>query len=43
VDAPIQVSDSSRFRERTAWQPELPLEKTLDDMLDYWRAQFDAP
>jgi GDP-4-dehydro-6-deoxy-D-mannose reductase len=39
VDAPIQVSDSSRFHERTGWQPELPLEKTLDDMLDYWRTQ----
>jgi hypothetical protein len=23
----------------TGWWPEIPMEKTLNDLLDYWRAQ----
>jgi GDP-4-dehydro-6-deoxy-D-mannose reductase len=38
-DIPILVCDCSKFRARTGWQPVIPLEKTLADVLDYWRAQ----
>ncbi len=31
--------DSSRFRERTGWEPTTPLETSLRDLLDYWRAR----
>ena len=31
--------DGSRFRARTGWEPEIPLETSLRDLLDYWRAR----
>lgn len=37
ADIPILVGDMSRFRAKTGWQPEIPLEQTLRDVLDYWR------
>ncbi|MBI2863391.1 MAG: GDP-mannose 4,6-dehydratase [Chloroflexi bacterium] len=39
VDQPETVCDSSRFREQTGWAPEITLERTLSDTLDYWRQQ----
>lgn len=37
IDADLQVPDTSKFRKHTGWQPEVPYEKTLRDLLDYWR------
>ena len=37
VDIPIVVCDASRLRERTGWEPRIPLADTLRDILDYWR------
>lgn len=31
--------DSSKFRERTGWKPEIPLMQTLDNLLQFWRDQ----
>ncbi len=39
VDAPLQVCDARKFRERTGWEPRIPLEQTLVDILEYARAQ----
>ncbi|HEY8418617.1 MAG TPA: GDP-mannose 4,6-dehydratase [Limnochordales bacterium] len=36
-DVPILLGDASRFRACTGWKPEVPLEQTLQDTLDYWR------
>ena len=36
-DNPILQGDSSRFRRRSGWKPKIPLDKTLKDILDYWR------
>jgi GDP-4-dehydro-6-deoxy-D-mannose reductase len=36
-DAPTLVGDASRLRHATGWKPEIPFEKTIDDLLDYWR------
>jgi GDP-4-dehydro-6-deoxy-D-mannose reductase len=36
-DVPILVGDPSRFRKATGWEPTIPFEQTLRDMLDYWR------
>lgn len=36
-DVLILLGDSTKFREKTGWQPEIPFEKTLKDTLDYWR------
>jgi GDP-4-dehydro-6-deoxy-D-mannose reductase len=38
-DAPILVGDHSRLTAKTGWKPTIPLEKTVDDLLDYWRAR----
>lgn len=31
--------DSTKFTSLTGWNPEIPIEKTLQDTLDYWRKQ----
>ena len=36
-DVPILLGDSSKFREATGWQPQIPFKKTLRDTLNYWR------
>lgn len=37
IDADLQVPDTSKFTRHTGWRPEIPYEKTLRDLLDYWR------
>ncbi len=36
-DVPVLIGDSSKFRKRTGWKPEIPFEQTLSNILDYWR------
>jgi len=36
-DVPVLVGDSAKFRKATGWKPEIPFEKTLEDLLNYWR------
>jgi len=36
-DVTLQIPDISKFVNITNWKPEIPLEKTLKDTLDYWR------
>ena len=38
-DIPVLVGDWSRIRDEIGWTPSIPLEQTLDDMLEYWRSQ----
>lgn len=38
-DVPILIGDSGKFRARTGWEPVIPFEKTLADLLDYWRGR----
>ena len=35
-DEPVLISDCSKLSE-LGWKPQIPLEKTLSDILDYWR------
>ncbi|OPY02788.1 MAG: GDP-6-deoxy-D-mannose reductase [Syntrophorhabdus sp. PtaB.Bin047] len=37
LDADLQVPDTSKFRGHTGWEPEIPFEKTMKDLLNYWR------
>ncbi|MBQ9273345.1 MAG: GDP-mannose 4,6-dehydratase [Succinivibrio sp.] len=37
VDADLQIPDCSKFKAHTGWQPEIPYEQTMHDLLDYWR------
>jgi GDP-4-dehydro-6-deoxy-D-mannose reductase len=39
VDIPSLVGDARKIRAETGWEPEIPLQKTLADLLDYWRVR----
>lgn len=41
-DVPKLCGDSTRFRKQTGWEPKIPWEKTLRDLLDYWRLTLDG-
>ena len=36
-DVPLLLGDPTRIREELGWQPEVPIDRTLDDILNYWR------
>jgi GDP-4-dehydro-6-deoxy-D-mannose reductase len=37
-DTPLLLGDPSRVRDELGWTPEIPIERTLDDLLEYWRS-----
>lgn len=39
VDVPVVRGSAEKFRALTGWQPRIPFEQTLRDVLDYWRDQ----
>ena len=39
-DTPLVLGDHSRLTADTGWSPQIPLERTVDDLLDYWRQQI---
>ena len=39
-DVTLQIPDINKFQTATGWQPEIPLEKTLADLLDYHRQRI---
>jgi GDP-4-dehydro-6-deoxy-D-mannose reductase len=36
-DPTMIVGDPTRLKEATGWQPEVPFERTIDDLMEYWR------
>lgn len=38
VDVPIIEADISKINELTGWKPQIPLEQTINETLEYWRA-----
>lgn len=38
-DVPILLGDNSKFVKATGWQPTIPFEQTLKDMLEHWRSR----
>jgi GDP-4-dehydro-6-deoxy-D-mannose reductase len=38
-DVPILLGDNSKFVKVTGWQPTIPFDQTLSDMLEYWRSR----
>lgn len=36
-DVPVLLGDYSKFHRVTGWKPEIPFEKTMEDLLNYWR------
>jgi len=37
-DVTLQIPSTEKFRGQTGWKPTIPFEKTMRDLLDYWRA-----
>ncbi|MBI3576771.1 GDP-mannose 4,6-dehydratase [Candidatus Gottesmanbacteria bacterium] len=38
-DVPVLIGDNSKFVAKTGWKAEIPFEKTMEDLLTYWRAR----
>lgn len=38
-DTPVLVGSPARLRSETGWEPEIPFDRMLDDLLDYWRRE----
>ena len=38
-DTPLMLGDHGRLTADTGWMPEIPMEQTLDDLLEFWRVQ----
>jgi GDP-mannose 4,6-dehydratase len=41
-DVTLQIPDTSKFRAATGWVPEIPVERTLRDLLEYQRRRVAA-
>jgi len=41
VDIPVQIPDDSKVRELLNWSPAIPIEKTLEDLVNYWLGELD--
>ncbi len=39
-DVELLVGSNEKFRSETGWQPEIPFEKTIQDLLEYWRTRI---
>jgi len=37
IDADLQVPNCEKFKKHTGWEPSIPFEQTMDDLLEYWR------
>jgi len=42
LDADLQVPDCTKFMTHTGWKAEIPFEKTMLDLLNYWRKRVAA-
>lgn len=41
-DVPVLVGNASRLEHATGWRPEIPFERMIDDLLDFWRKTRSA-
>lgn len=39
-DLTVLLGDSTKFREKTGWEPKIKISETLQDILDYWRDEL---
>jgi len=42
-DTPLLLGDPTRLRSELGWMPVIPLEQTIDDLLEYWRSYNGPP
>ena len=38
-DTPLLLGDPARMRDELGWSAQIPMERTLDDLLEYWRTR----
>ena len=41
-DTPVLIGDATKLRRATGWEPQIPFDRTLDDLLNYWRGVTHA-
>ena len=41
IDADLQIPDPRKFMSHTGWKPEISFEKTMFDLLEYWREKIN--
>jgi GDP-4-dehydro-6-deoxy-D-mannose reductase len=41
-DNPVVLGDRSRILDEVGWAPEIPIERTLGDLLEYWRQRVGS-
>lgn len=39
IDADLQIPDTRKFKKATGWRPKISFEKTMLDLLNYWRSK----
>lgn len=42
IDADLQVPNTAKFKAVTGWEPEIPFQQTMKDLLQYWREQVQT-
>lgn len=42
IDADLQVPNTAKFRAITGWEPIIPFEQTMNDLLQYWRDRIQS-
>jgi GDP-mannose 4,6-dehydratase len=42
IDADLQVPNTTKFKAHTGWEPVIPFETTMADLLEYWRDAIRA-
>lgn len=42
IDADLQVPDTRKFKVHTGWGPIIPYQKTMEDLLNYYRKRINA-
>lgn len=41
-EIPVSIGNFKKFHQATSWRPEISLDKTLEDTLEYWRNRLDT-
>ena len=42
IDADLQIADICKFSKHTGWTPQIPVEQTMADLLQYWRDKVSS-
>ena len=42
IDADLQIPSTEKFKKHTGWEPQIPFEQTMQDLLNYWREQVEV-